>query len=422
MRIFCTFFLFFICLNATAQNKPDVIYMKNIKTIKLFQQNHQESLPILNLNSFDQLELHFDDLDAYAKSYYYTFELCDANWQPADLSPFDYIKGFTQNVITQYRHSSEAFTQYIHYQLLLPESSCIPSKSGNYLLKIFLNGDIKQLAFTKRFFVLDNKASIIAKIEQPFDAQLYYTHQKIQFSVNTMQLNPLNPQQQVKVSLLQNYRWDNAVMNIQPAFLHGRVLEYNGEQDCLFPSGKEYRWADLRSFRYESERVASVNREVKPYEVYMRPDLSRAKQSYISMKDYDGWYAVGSIESVNPWWQTDYANVNFSFVPDNHQPYVGKDVYLIGELTGNTTSDDAKMQYNADKGVYEKTLMLKQGYYDYIFAAKNTDKKTVAADVTLTEGNNWETENEYTIFVYFRSLSGRYDELVAYGTINTLNR
>ncbi|HNE93023.1 MAG TPA: DUF5103 domain-containing protein, partial [Chitinophagaceae bacterium] len=195
-----------------AQEKfSDAIYYPEIKTVQLYQQNNQMSLPIINLGSSDLLELHFDDLDGYVKNYSYTFQLCNENWEPVDLSPFDYIKGFIQNRLNQYRVSSIAQTKYVHYQALLPDRGSVPTKSGNYLLKVFLNGDINKVAFTKKFFVLDNKASIGLQVLQPYDNSLFRTYQRVQVSVNATQLNPINPQQQVKVVVLQNNRWDNVV-------------------------------------------------------------------------------------------------------------------------------------------------------------------------------------------------------------------
>src|SRR3978361_1347947 len=97
------------CLHSSAQ-EADKIYKPYIATPQLFQYGDQLALPIYSLNSGDRFELEFDDLEANYKSYYYTYQLCDYNWQPVDLSPFDYIKGFTQNRITTYRYSSIAYT------------------------------------------------------------------------------------------------------------------------------------------------------------------------------------------------------------------------------------------------------------------------------------------------------------------------
>ena len=133
----------------------------------------------------------------------------------------------------------------------------------------------------------------------------------------------------------------------------------------------------------------------------------------------NGWYEITTTESINPWWQADYANVHFTLVPDNRQPFEGKDVYISGALTGNDLTDDARMQFNSDKGVYEKTLLLKQGYYYYTYITKDKENNDARPDATLTDGNSWETENDYSIFIYYRALSDRHDQLIALTTINS---
>jgi hypothetical protein len=395
----------------SAQRLPDHVYMPSIRTVKLFQQNNQQSMPIWTLGSAELLELHFDDLQIQPRSFFYTLQLCNADWTPAILNPLEYIRGFTQNRLTQYRSSSIATTPYVHYQALLPERNCIPQKSGNYLLKVFLNGDTSQLAFTKRLMVVDRRVAIAAQVQEPFIHDLARTHQKVQFSVNTQKLDILNPQQ-VKAVVIQNNRWDDAVKDIQPVFMRGNIYEYNGEQDCVFPAGKEYRWADLRSFRFQSDRIADIDKTSIPPEVYIKVDEPRDKLRYLYFTDYNGWTAIGTSESINPWWQGDYAKVHFTFVPPNNQPFAGKQVYLLGEATGNQIGDTSRLDYDAQKGVYSKTLLLKQGYYSYAYVTRDARKADAKSDGFLTEGNYWETENEYIILFYYRSFSSRHDELV----------
>jgi len=408
-----------IFINAISQTQPDLTYFPSIKSIKLFQQNNQESLPIINLNSSDLLELHFDDLDGYVKTFYYTYQLCNADWSEADINQFDYIKGFTQNRIFQSRPSSITLSKYVHYQTILPEKNCIPTKSGNYLLKVYLNGDLDQVAFTKRMYVVNSIAAVGMQILQPFDNTIYKTHQKIQFSINTSQLNIYNPTQQLKVALLQNQRWDNAITNIQPSFMRENAFEYNGEQDCVFPAGKEYRWLDLRSFRFESDRIARKDESKNPIDVYVKPDATRVGQRYLFFKDLNGWYDIVTTDLVNNWWQTGYANVHFTYVPENNQAYTNEDVYILGEFTGNDVGKDNKMEYNTEKGIYEKTLLLKQGYYAYTYVTKDSKLKKAKTSSELTDGDYWETENTYSLFVYYRSFSGRHDELIGFSTANS---
>lgn len=418
MKALFTGILIIFSLIAFAQRLPDRIYSQTINGVKLFQLNNQFSQPILQLNSGDQLELHFDDLSAYPKNYYYTYELCNSDWTTANVNVFDYLKGFNQNRISQYRIASIAEMKYVHYQVLLPERNAVPIKSGNYLLKIFLDADTSKLAFTKRLMVVDKMVSIGAQIQVPYDIQISRTYQKLQFSIETKELNLVSPQQ-VKVVVIQNNRWNDAVVDKQPVFIRGNILEYNGELDYIFPAGKEFRWADLQSFRFESDRIAGVDRTREPNIIFLKPDMARNSFAYINFQDRNGYTEINSSESVNPWWQSDYAWVHFSFVPPNKQALKDQSIHLIGELTGNQISDSSIMKFDAIEGAYTKNLLLKQGYYSYEYGMKDNHNPTLPTDMSYTEGNFWETENDYTIFVYYRSLSGRHDELVGIAQINS---
>jgi type 9 secretion system plug protein len=411
--VFCGFS--FIC------HAQEAIYSANIKTPQLFVAGNQLGYPVIRLNSADQLELHFDDLDADVKSYSYTFQLYNADWTPAELSAFDFIKGFSQIRISDYRLSSIALTKYTHYQAIFPDRNCIPIRSGNYILKVFLNGDTTQLAFTKRFLVVDNSANIAAQFLQPMNPDVSRSHQKIQLKVNTRALNVSSAFDQVKVWILQNNRWDNAIHDIQPSFFSGNILEYNSDDAFVFPGGNEWRWLDLQgSFHYQSERVLKGNYGNTSTELFIRPDGDRSRAPYYYYKDYNGLFYLQTTESIDPFWQTDYATVRFTYVPADHIPFPDKDVYIFGRLTGYALNDSTKMIFNADKGVYQSSLFLKQGYYNYAYVTVDRNNQNQTTSFEFSEGNHVETENDYTILVYYRQLGGRADELVGITKLNTL--
>ncbi|RYD86828.1 MAG: DUF5103 domain-containing protein, partial [Sphingobacteriales bacterium] len=181
----------FICLGSLILSAQNVerIYKPYIATTQLYQYGNQQEMPVYTLNSGDRLELGFDDLEGGLKNYYYSYVLCDYNWQPVNLSPFDYIKGFTQNRINTYRYSSIAYTKYTHYQAILPDRNAAPSRSGNYLLKVFLDGDTNKLVFTKQMLVLEVKAAIAGAVIQPFTPDVFTTHQKLKFSAVLQGIN-----------------------------------------------------------------------------------------------------------------------------------------------------------------------------------------------------------------------------------------
>ena len=391
-----------------------------IKTVQLYAFGDQLSYPILQLNGNDRMELHFDDMDGNIKNYYYTYQLCNADWTPAMISSFDFINGFLQERITNYRTSNVALTRYTHYQAVLPDRNSVPKVSGNYILKVFLDGDTSNLVFTKRFLVYDNKAVIAVQVQQPFNAQFFRTHQKIEFKVNTRALQVVNAGQQVSVTILQNCRWDNAAQLLRPVFMTNNILQYNTETDAVFPAGKEWRWLDLRSLRFQSDRIDSAHYYKNSTEIFVKPTGSRRSQEFNFYRDHNGRFYIETLESYNPLWQGDYAIVHFTYVPPGNIPFSNKDLYLFGQLTNYGKDPEAKMHFNAEKGVYQTALLMKQGYYDVGYATLQQAGTRNIFSFDETEGNYWETENEYTILVYYRSLGGRYDELVGLTRVNSL--
>ena len=406
---------FFLANNLFAQT-ADRIYVKNIKTVRLYNSGNQLSIPVIKLNGNELLELHFDDLDADVKYYYYTYQLCNSDWTPANLGQFDYIKGFTQTRINSNRFSSIAHTRYTHYQAVLPDAGMYPTKSGNYILKVFLNGDTSQLVFTKRFMVVDNKAAIAARVTQPFAPELFQTHQKLQFTVDVKALQSFNAAQQIKVVVLQNYRWDNAIMDLKPTFIRGTSLEYNAENTAVFPAGKEWRWLDLRDFHLQSDRVLSADYKKYATDIFLRPDAPLSAQKYVYYRDLNGMSSIEAIRGVNPFYEADYATVYFSFVPPNGEAYTKNDIYLFGQLTDYNFTDSLKMIFNPENKKYETHLFMKQGYYDYTYMSVDKNNPAVYSEL---DGNYYETENLYTILVYYKPFIGRADELIGVATFDS---
>ncbi len=400
---------------------PGEVRNPNIHSIKLFKKGNQTSMPVITLGGIEQLELHFDDLQKSTKSYYYTYELCNADWTPVNLSPMDYIRGFTQNRITQYRFSSIAYTRYVHYQIDLPQANCVPSRSGNYLLKVFANSDTAQLLFSRRMMVTDSKVVVAASIQQPFSPELFRTHQKVVTNVNFGSLDVFNAPQQIKVVVLQNYSWDNAKSASNPTFIRGNVYEYSNETNFVFEGGKEWRWLDLRSFRLQSDRVRRIDNKENSYDIYPVPDSVRNPLGYVYYKDLNGQYFIETLEDINPWWQGDYGRVHFTFLPYSTDDVKTKRFYVCGELTGYQTSADNEMTWNDDKVCFEKELLLKNGYYNYCYMTKDARNPNAPASFQGTEGSVWDTENQYSVFVYYRGFSGRSDELVGYTETNSFN-
>jgi hypothetical protein len=396
-----------------------VVYNNNIKSIKLYKAGDQTTFPAIGLGSGDVLQLAFDELGNTVRNYYYTYVLCNADWTPSVLHSFEYIRGFDNNRITTYRNSSLAITHYVHYEALVPDRNSYPTKSGNYLLKVFLNNDTSQTIFEKRFVVYTTGANVIAQVQQPFNATLFRTGQKLQVVVTTEQrITPMAPTD-IKVAILQNNNWATSLFINRPTITRGNYYEYSDEAETGMPAGREFRWIDLRSLRLMSDRMQNIESKPNYVLVNVKPEAARQGEAYVYYKDIDGNYTIESIDDLNPFWQSDYANVHFTYLPPGRRPIEGSDVYIFGEMTNYATDSSGKMVFNPDKGVYEKTLLLKQGYYNYLYATRPASGAG-PVDFSQTEGNYWGTENSYIVLVYYRPFGARSDDVIGYTSLSSV--
>lgn len=413
MFVFAFFFSFVV------HAQPDAATASNVKTIRLNRAGDPISYPIVRLNSADQLELHYDDLDGGVKNYYYTIQLCNADWKPAQLNYFDYVKGFSQVRINNYKASSISLTRYTHYQASIPDRNCQPTRSGNYLLKVFLDGDTGKLVFSKRFLVVDDKMNVAVQVTQPFNQQYFQTHHRLQVQLETTNFDIRYPQQQLQLKILQNYRWDNLISLNQPTFIRQGLLQYNNENSMLFPAGKEFRWLNLRSFRLLGDRITKQQNTNTAFELFVKEDQPRLPRQYFYYRDFNGLYLNETIDNLNPFWNADYARIHFTFRPKDGLAYAKGDLVVFGELSNYGKDADAIMKFNPDRGVYEGSMFLKQGYYDYQYAVRTAENGQLLYNSMQTEQDAWETENSYMVLVYYRELGGRADQLIALRQINS---
>ncbi|NTS41345.1 DUF5103 domain-containing protein [Flavisolibacter sp. BT320] len=418
-RTFTVFFaVLFLMLWSNGAVAQTQVFSPTIKTIKFFRSGDQTTFPVIQLNSSDVLQLEFDDLDTRVKNYYYSFQLCNADWTPSILTTFDYIKGFQSTRITTYRNSSLVTIPYVHYQATIPDRNSAPSRAGNYLLRVFLNNDTSQMVFTKRFVVATNLAKIGAAVQQPFNATLFRTGQKLQLAVTTDQRIKVMSPQDLKVVVLQNQNFQTALYIDRPTIWRGNYFEYSDEAITGMEAAREFRWLDMRSLRLRSDRMETLDNRKDSVHVYVKPESSRGGQPFIYYRDINGSYTIETFESINPFWQGDYAYTHFTYVPPGGRPVEGSDVYIFGEMTNYATDTSGLMRFNTESGAYEKTMLLKQGYYNYLYATRPVGGGPV--NFNQTEGNHWNTENSYTVLVYYRPFGARADECIGYTTLSSV--
>ncbi len=386
----------------------DYIYTGNIATVRFHLNGLDLSYPIIDLDSPGQLRLSFDDLDADVKNYYYTLQHCDADWTPSDLDELEYNAGFIDDRIDDYQYSFATRVPYTHYELLLPNDDVSWTKSGNYLLNVYDGKDKETLVITRRFMVVEPIVDIMPQVVVPSMVGKSRTYQEIDFIVNHENLEIRNPRSEINAIILQNGRWDNAITGIAPLFLRDKEMIFNYQNKVIFPAGKEFRYFDMRSLRTRLDNVAIIDNYDEGYEVAITVDKKRGGQPHLFREDINGKYVIGHLNQPEEAdLRGDYADVLLTL--KSSMPMSEGDVYFFGAISDWQVRPEYKMVYNPAVGAYLVKALLKQGYYDYQYVIA-TPRGALLSDTT--EGDWYETENDYTILVYYRPFGTRYDRLI----------
>jgi len=420
-----SFVLFFICMvfNTIAVGKSDSFYYQNsvfregIKSVQLYRDGFENSNPQYTLGTDATLVFKFDDLSEEAKNYTYTIIHCDADWNESYMQQSEYLTDLFDLPINDYALSTNTTVKFVNYQIRIPNEDCTPKLSGNYALLVFENNDRNDLVLIQRFFVVEPLVRIDAIVKKATFDPFNGANQEVDFKIFHEKLRLMNPREDIKVVLMQNRRWDNAIRNLKPSDIKENLLIYDYSKENVFPGGNEFRFFDIRTSRHNGENVNTIEFSRPYFHATLTPDAVRSNKTYEPYQEMNGNFKIESQDRVSDYdTECDYEFVHF-FLPMQSQ-LLGGSVNVFGALTGWNANQSNEMKWNFEHGGYELTLLLKQGYYNYqyVYVAKGSKK----ADAENIEGSFFITENEYQIYAYYRDQGSRYDRLVGFTTVNSL--
>ena len=405
------FILFFNLASAQVQN--EVIPPYHIKTV-CFVQNNQNAVPIFELGSGFQFQ--FDDLFGNEANYYYEIIHCDYNWNPSNIQKNEYLQGFDNQRIQNYANSFNTLQIYSHYNLSIPNQFTQQLRlSGNYILKI-LNED-KEVVFSRKFMLYENNATVPIQVKRARNVSVIDQKHNLDFAIKSSTINFQNPLKNIKVSLIQNGDFNTEIKNIQPQYTIGNDLIYKYDTETQFWAGNEFLYFENKDIRIASNNIARVDSSTDIYNCLLYTNNARANFPYTLYQDINGNFVVKNSNASNNEVEADYAWIYFSLSAPTFR--LNKDIYVCGMFNTYSLSPEYKMDYNEKKGIYEKAILIKQGFtnYKYVIA----DNKRNIDNENAIDGNFYQTENEYTILTYYKENTGRYDRIIGKGTANSLN-
>ena len=388
----------------------DAIYEDSIRTVLFYPETGLQEqaifAPVLELKQARPLVIEFDELGDNFKRYNIKVLHCNADWTRSNLNELEYMDDFNEQPINEYQFSFNTKVKYVHYRAHLPRVKV----SGNYLLKVYRNGVEADLVLTRRFIVYENQVSIVLNPGFSNSPAERLQNQQIDFTVSYKNFNIVNPQEDVKVCIRQNYRWDNAITQLRPFTINefDRVLEYTAfNNENNFKGLNEYRYFEMQSVRFLGFNMRLLDASGDIVQSYLSTDRPRNRQAYLRVKDFNGAFLINNFETGNGSTDADYLQVHFAL----ESPLLPEDVYVVGKF--NEWKPDARhrLLYNQEKNLYEGSFLLKQGIYNYAYAVATQGGKL---DEARIENSHQATENIYEVILYHRPIGVRYDMVIGY--------
>lgn len=396
----------------------DFNYSEFISSIRFYPEDSEIDYPILELGSSRKLILEFDDLEADNKNYFYKIIHCNYDWTPSeDIAPIDYIDGFQENRFYESSSSFNTRFEYTHYFLQIPNDDVNFKFSGNYLLKVYLEDDENDLVLTRRFVIFEPMMKAVPNVRRSAAPPNSRTHQEMSLRVEHVGIYIPSPASDIKVSVLQNGRWDNAISNLKPTFVESEAISYDLQGQISFPGFKEFRPLDIRTFRHRGPQVETLEQLKEGFTIQLFPELARTNSAYLFTHDINGKFIIASHDNPAPSERGEYGMINFKLQTNELSK---QDVYVIGGFSDFQAYPQHKLTYNKENGMYEGSFLLKNGFYDFYYAAVDRESKKI--NIEALEGSTFEAENDYLFLVYYRKYGSRYDQVVAYGKTSSNNR
>ena len=399
------------CCVAWAQPGATTLLDARIHSLQMYVNDDAGSMPVLELGSSDVLHVSFDDLAPHYERYTYRITHCDPEGNPSDeLLEADYVERVAEDeTIDDCEPSRNTTITYMHYALQLPNARVRPLLSGNYRLTVYReneHGEQEEVIRTN-FAVVERKMSLSATCTTNTDVDWNESHQQLALKLATGDLYVRDPATDIRLCALQNRRWDNAKVAVPPTAVYGNTLEWSHCRGLLFTAGNEYRKMEMLSTRYPGMHGESMRWKDTCYVYKLMDDQPR--RNYLYDEDRNGQCVVRYDATGTPETEADYVLTRFTL----QMPEVeGRALYVAGRWAEPALTDRYRMHYNHEAGQYEADIMLKTGYYNYMYLSTPADGDD-AGSTQPVEGDYFQTENEYALLVYYRAPGGRYWQLVA---------
>lgn len=407
--------LFSLCAALACADGRNRTLVPDVRTLRVEYGRNGLDFPALRLDGGSRACVSFDADSHDYRRFVYKVEHCGMNWRPSDeMFESEYLRATADyTVIEDYAESQNTTWQYTHYSFEFPSPDMQPLLSGNYRLTIFEDTDDDFRPVAKVcLYVYEPLTNVRLAVSADTEIDRNASHQQLTLGLDYSALGLRDAREELKIVVLQNRRADNARIAPSPTADTGSNLLWEHDRDLIFEAGNEYRKFEILSTRYPGMHVDGVRWYEPFYHATLQPDSRR--RNYLYDEDNDGVFVPRAEKNGDAATAADYLLVHFTLEPGEQSV---DSVYVAGQWTDYNFSAPYRMRYDAETDSYGTTLLLKQGYYEYLYLTNPAASRTAAV-----EGDFYQTENEYTVLVYLRTPGSRYDRLVGWRTAKFMNK
>lgn len=397
--------------NTVFRTQPMV---SEIKTLQVIVDGDFMKLPVIDMEQMSELEISFDYLADEQPWLTYSIVHCNADWQMDDLSEMDYVEGFFPKRIEDVRPSFNTFISYYHYSVRIPDEDVKLTASGNYAVLIHPDDDDEEIVAVATFSVSEKLAFVKGAVSVNTDIDYKQSHQQMSFQVSWSNNNLpyLDAASELEVVIRQNRRDETRRSAGVPSRMESGHAVYENNRNLIFDAGNNYRRFEFTDERYATIGVDNIRYEAPYYCVSLRQDKPRNASNFLFDKDQNGRYLIRALRVTDKNIEAEYFKARFTLKAP--AMFDRKDIYISGDFTSGQYLDEFRMQHDDETGLYWKDVVLKQGAYNYMYV--------VDGDPSAIEGNFYEAENEYDLYVYYRPNGARYDRLLGVSILASDNK
>lgn len=399
------------------------IFRDDIRTLRTEVAGQLETLPVVRLGSTDVVEVSFDQLSHDGKMYFYRVEHWDRAFGAPTPGLFtgEFVEANYEDVpIETYRESQNTSVLYTHYAFQFPSSDARPLISGNYKLKIYDRADASGSPVAEVCLcVVEPSMNVSGRVLTDTEVDRNDRNQQVELQAQAVgDLPTADLRTALRATVRQNGREDNACVLFPPtAVLPGRIVRWEHAQQLIFPAGNVYRSFEQLNMRVAGTRVEAFNWHPPYYHATLFPD--EVRRNYLLREDRNGTAVIRNTDNRDNDTESDYLFVHFTL---ESEQIPNAEVYVSGRWTTGGLIPEYRMTYRPERHAYEAALLLKQGYYNYIYLTVPRDETAVrdlrrVGQTAPTEGDFYQTRNTYTAYIYGTFPTDRYDRLVGVATL-----